>query len=210
MAVPMPGDPTRPAGLPHGGDTDLIDAFRRGDEFAFVALYDRHKGAVYAYCAKMLLDREAAKDVLQETFARAYENRERLLKSTSFKAWLFTIARNQCLNTLRRSGREVAFAPDAPEPRGHGTTPFAALLKSEQADLIHRMLAEMPPDYREVIVLREYQNLSYDEIAAVTRSTVSAVKSRLFKARRKLGAALRPWLRPNEAEVPAAADLPAL
>ncbi|GAB5535230.1 MAG: sigma-70 family RNA polymerase sigma factor [Rubricoccaceae bacterium] len=207
----MPGDArTRSDGLPLGGDTDLIDAFRRGDEFAFVALYDRHKGPVYAYCVKMLLDREAAQDVLQETFARAYENRERLLKTTAFKAWLFTIARNQCLNALRRSGREVPFAVDAPEPPGNGVTPFAALLKSEQADLISRMLAELSPEYREVIVLREYQNLSYDEIAAVTRSTVSAVKSRLFKARRKLGAALRPWLRPNEAEVGVAANLPAL
>ena len=200
-------DPTRPSGAPPGGDTDLIDAFRRGDEFAFVALYDRYKGAVYAYCAKMLLDREAAKDVLQETFARAYENRERLLNSTAFKAWLFTIARNQCLNALRRSGREVPFAPGAPEPTGRGATPFAALLKSEQADLIGRMLAELSPEYREGIVLREYQNLSYDEIAAVTRSTVSAVKSRLFKARRKLGAALRPLLRPNDSEAAVPARL---
>jgi RNA polymerase sigma-70 factor (ECF subfamily) len=165
-----------------------------------VALYDRHKGAVFAYCAKMLLDRDGAQDVLQETFARAYENRERLLRTTAFKAWLFTIARNQCLNVLRRSGREVPFAAEAPEPPANGSTPFSALLKSEQADLISRMLAELSPEYREVIVLREYQNLSYDEIASVTRSTVSAVKSRLFKARRKLGAALKPWLRPTESE----------
>lgn len=200
-------DPTRPESLPLGGDTDLIEAFRRGDEFAFVALYDRYKGAVYAYCVKMLLDRDAAQDVLQETFTRAYENRERLLRTTAFKAWLFTIARNQCLNALRRVGREVPFASEAPEPPAPGSTPFAALLKSEQADLISRMLAELSPEYREVIVLREYQNLSYDEIASVTRSTVSAVKSRLFKARRKLGAALKPWLRPNEAEVRVAARL---
>lgn len=204
----MPGDdPTRAESLPLGGDSDLIDAFRRGDEFAFVALYDRHKGAVYAYCVKMLLDREAAQDVLQETFARAYENRERLLKTTAFKAWLFTIARNQCLNVLRRAGREVPYANDAPEPPASGATPFSVLLKSEQADLISRMLGELTPEYREVIVLREYQNLSYDEIASVTRSTVSAVKSRLFKARRKLGAALKPWLRPNESEVRVAARL---
>ncbi|MEM6286194.1 MAG: RNA polymerase sigma factor [Bacteroidota bacterium] len=180
-------------------DPALIDAFRQGDEFAFVALYDRYKGAVYAYCAKMLLDRAAAEDMLQETFARAYEHRDRLLNSTSFKAWLFTIARNQCLNVLRKRGREVPFAPDAPEPASPGATPFANLLKSEQADLVSRTLAGLSPEYREVVVLREYQNLSYDEIAAVTKTTVSSVKSRLFKARRKIGAALRPWLHPEPA-----------
>jgi RNA polymerase sigma-70 factor (ECF subfamily) len=179
-------------------DPALIEAFRRGDEFAFVALYDRYKGGIYAYCAKMLLDREAAQDLLQDTFARAYEHRERLLNTTSFKAWLFTIARHQCLNVLRRAGREVRFAPDAPEPPSTGVTPFGALLRSEQTDLVTRALASLSPEYREVVVLREYQNLSYDEIAAVTRTTVPSVKSRLFKARRKIGEALRPLLDPAE------------
>lgn len=185
-------------------DPDLIDAFRQGDEFAFVTLYDRYKGAVYAYCAKVLLDRTAAEDLLQETFARAYEHRGRLLNSTSFKAWLFTIARNQCLNALRKRGREVPFAPDAPEPPAPGATPFGNLLKSEQADLVQRALAALPPAYREVVVLREYQNLSYDEIAAVTRTTVSSVKSRLFKARRKIAAELGPWLHPEPSATAAA------
>jgi RNA polymerase sigma-70 factor (ECF subfamily) len=191
-------------------DPDLIDAFRQGDEFAFVALYDRYKGAVYAYCARMLLDRTQAEDMLQETFARAYEHRDRLLNSTSFKAWLFTIARNQCLNALRKRGREVPFALDAPEPPARGATPFANLLKSEQADLVQKTLAALPPSYREVVVLREYQNLSYDEIAAVTRTTVSSVKSRLFKARRKIGHTLRPWLHPEETGPSAEAAAPAV
>ncbi len=186
-------------------DPALIDAFRQGDEFAFVTLYDRYKGAVYAYCAKMLLDRAAAEDLLQETFARAYEHRDRLLNSTSFKAWLFTIARNQCLNALRKRGREVPFAPEAPEPVGRAGTPFTHLLKSEQAELVSRALADLSPSYREVVVLREYQNLSYDEIAAVTKTTVSSVKSRLFKARRRIGEILRPWLHPDEAPGPSVA-----
>ncbi|WP_412067980.1 RNA polymerase sigma factor [Rubrivirga sp. IMCC43871] len=189
-------------------DPALIDAFRQGDEFAFVALYDRYKGAVYGYCAKMLLDKTAAEDLLQETFARAYEHRGRLLNTTSFKAWLFTIARNQCLNALRKRGREVGFEPDAPEPTSPGVTPFGHLLRSEQAALVSRTLDALSPSYREVVVLREYQNLSYAEIAAVTKSTVSAVKSRLFKARREIGATLRPLLHPDEAPGPAVVPVP--
>lgn len=191
--MPLPAHPPSPQ-----SDAALVEAFRRGDEFAFASLYERYKGPVYAYCAKMVGSRETGQDLLQETFARAYEHRERLVATASFKAWLFTIARNQCLNWLRRAGREVPFPPDAPEPAGTGPTPFTSLLRSEQAALVDRTLAGLSAEYREVVVLREYQNLSYEEIAAVTKTTVSSVKSRLFKARRKIATALRPWLGPPE------------
>ncbi len=184
-------------------DRSLIEAFQSGDEFAFVALYNRYKGPVYAFCVKMLLDRVAAEDVLQETFVRVYENRERLTRPGSFKAWLFTIARNQCLNQLRQQGRQVPLGDT--EPPARGETPFSQLMKSEQVDLVNEYLGHLKPEYREVIVLREYQNLSYEEIAAVTRNTVSSVKSRLFKARRKLGAFLKPILDPEPATLRSAA-----
>ncbi len=180
----------------HTDDKALIESFQAGDDFAFVSLYNRYKGPVYAYCLKMLLDRELAQDVMQETFLRIYENRDRLLNTRSFKAWTFTIARNQCLNQFRRASRHVELdeaqpppAPDAVFPR-----PVADLEKSEQVQLVNHFLGRLKPDYREVLVLREYQNLTYEEIAAITRTTLSAVKSRLFKARRKLAAFIEPVL----------------
>ena len=177
-------------------DKALIEAFQQGDDFAFVSLYNRYKGPVYTFCLKMLLDRDLAQDVMQETFLRIYENRDRLLSAHSFKAWTFTIARNQCLNQFRRSNKHVLFdeeniptAPEAPV-----LAQVANLEKSEQVTLVNHFLGQLKPEYREVIILREYQNLTYDEIAAVTRSTLSAVKSRLFKARRKLAAFMLPVL----------------
>ncbi len=164
----------------------LIESFQAGDEFAFVGIYNRYKGPVYSFCYKMLLDSDSAKDVMQETFLRVYENRDRLLKTSSFKSWLFTIARNQCLNSLRRSGRHVGLQPDTSELIVASETPFTKMEKLEQVKFVAQFLDSLNPDYREVIILREYQNLTYEEIAAVTRSTISAVKSRLFKARRKL------------------------
>ena len=190
-------------------DHALIEAFQDGDEFAFVVLYNRYRGPVYAFCAKMLLDREAAQDVMQEAFVRVYENRQRLLSAGSFKAYLFAIARNQCLNWLRRASRTAPLPEAGPSAPVAAGTPFADLLKAEQMALVNRFLATLSPEYREVLVLREYQNLSYDEIAAVTRNTVPSVKSQLFKARRKLGEYLQPWLAPAEAPaVPAAVRPP--
>lgn len=178
----------------HTDDKELIESFQAGDEFAFVSLYNRYKGPVYAFCVKMLLSRSLAEDAVQETFLRVYENRDRLLNTSAFKAWLFTIARNQCLNQLRRSNRQVSLDGQAhtelaaPLPE----LPMHQLEKSEKVALVNHFLAQLKPDYREVLVLREYQNLSYEEIAAVTRSTLSAVKSRLFKARRKLASFMEP------------------
>ena len=172
------------------GDRALIEAFQTGDEFAFVSLYNRYKDPVYAFCVKMLLNKELAQDVMQDTFLRVYENRDRLLKTDSFKAWLFTIARNQCLNQLRRNNWQLPLDPEMalpPHLQGAKNTPALDLEKSEKIALVNRFLGELKADYREVIILREYQNMTYEEIAAVTRSTLSAVKSRLFKARRKLG-----------------------
>lgn len=182
-------------------DHALIETFQQGDEFAFVALYNRYKGPVYAFCAKMLTDRVQAQDVMQETFIRVYENRQRLLKTSSFKSWLFTIARNQCLNTIKKNSRQISMTTESEEAQYVSSrTPFNRLLKAEQIEIVNRFLQELSPEYREVLVLREYQNLSYEEIAAVTRNTISSVKSRLFKARRKLGEFLKPWMDPDSDE----------
>ena len=178
-------------------DRSLIEAFQRGEDFAFVSLYNRYKGPIYKFCVRMLLDRDAAQDAMQETFLRVFENRERLLKTDSFRAWLFSIARNQCLNMLRKGRRTVRL--DSAVADRLRRQPAATLEKADQVAIVHYCLHELRPAYREVLVLREFQNLTYAEIAAVTKSTLPAVKSRLFKARRKLSAAMVPLME-REAE----------
>jgi RNA polymerase sigma-70 factor, ECF subfamily len=178
----------------HEHDRHLIEDFQNGDEFAFVSLYNRYKGPVYAFCVKMVGDREMARDVMQETFLRVYENRDRLSNTTAFKSWVFTIARNQCLNQLRKGRWQVPLENGGEVPQPRDETPISQLEKSERIAIVTRHIDRLKPDYREVIVMREYQNMSYEEIAAVTRSTISAVKSRLFKARRKLATLIEPLL----------------
>jgi RNA polymerase sigma-70 factor (ECF subfamily) len=191
----MPGDDRTPKVMkPPGMNEDAtIDAFRRGDEFAFVTLYNRYRGPVYIFCSKLLLDEDLAGDALQETFLRVYENRGRLLRTTAFRSWLFAIARNQCYNAIRQGRRTVSLGAVA-EQAVTGATPATRLERREQTELVNRFLGQLKFEHREVLVLREYQNMSYEEIAAVTKTTVSSVKSRLFKARRRLAGFLEPWL----------------
>ena len=192
----------------HTDDKELIEAFQAGDEFAFVSLYNRYKSAVYVFCVKMLGNREMAQDVLQETFLRIYENRDRLLNTGSFKAWLFTIARNQCLNQLRRVNRQIPLDEEKQAAVNVAETPVQSMEKSERIEMVNHSLSRLKPDYREVVVLREYQNLSYEEIAAVTRTTVSSVKSKLFKARRKLADMMDPIVK-ETVRIPESAGFPA-
>ncbi len=180
-------------------DRNLIEDFQQGDEFAFISIYNRYKSPVYAFCVKMVGDRELARDVMQETFLRVYENRDRLVNLGSFKAWIFTIARNQCLNQLRKARWQVPLDDQQQLVAERADTPISRLEKNERVAMVARYLNELSDDYREVIILRDYQNMSYEEIAAVTRSTLSAVKSRLFKARRKLAGFIQPLLENEEA-----------
>lgn len=164
----------------------LIESFQAGDEFAVVGIYNRYKGPVFSFCYKMLHDSDSAEDVMQETFLRIYENRDRLIKTGAFKSWPFTIARNQCLNSIRKSGKLEGLNDENAEFIVTLDTPFSELEKSDQVQLVTHFLNSLKPDYREILILREYQNLTYEEIGAITRTSESAVKSRLFKARKKL------------------------
>ncbi len=173
-------------------ERDTIESFKSGDDLAFVSIYNRHKAGIYCFCLKMLGDRDEALDAVQDTFVRVFENRRRLLSSRAFKSWLYTIARNQCLNRIRHLNRQDSTAVDQLARQSRADGPHARLEKRERVELVNRYLQSLSPAYREVIILREYHELSYEEIGAVTRSTTSAVKSRLYKARRKLATIMRP------------------
>ncbi|CAN5540168.1 sigma-70 family RNA polymerase sigma factor [soil metagenome] len=175
-------------------DQELLSEMADGDELAFAAIYNRHKEAVYAFCVKMLQDRVMAQDVLQDVFLKAFQRREQLCEVESLKAWLLRVARNRCLNLLRDNRRTSRLTEtDGAIMASSRPTPLAEMERSEQVALLNECLLALSPPYREVIVLREYQNLAYEDIAEVTDTTVSSVKSRLFKARRKLAELLAPY-----------------
>jgi RNA polymerase sigma-70 factor (ECF subfamily) len=174
----------------------LVGDFQSGDDLAFVTLYNRYKRSIYIFCSKMLLDTEAAKDCVQEVFLRVFECRDQLKQPERFSSWLFAIARNQCLSIYRSSKHEAAEEFDFDLLSGpSGETPDRLVERQESVDLLNKFLAQLRLEYREVLLLREFQNLSYREIAEVLGDTESAVKSRIFKARQRLFELLRPILR---------------
>jgi len=172
-------------------EEDILDAvskMKEGSAEAFRILYDAYGQKVYRYCLRLIGDTDVANDCFQETFVKIYENRAHF-KGTSFGAWLFKIAHNNCMNHLRSKKhteeiQDVFFASDNVEADDYG-------LKKE----IRKALQKLPEALREAIILREYEDLSYYEIAEVLGIDISLAKVRVFRARTQLKNLLKPLVK---------------
>jgi len=173
-------------------DEDLARAFAAGDNLAFAALYSRYKQPVYVFALRMLHAPDRARDAFQSAFLKTFECRTELSGIVRFRSWIFTIVRNYCLNELRRDKSIDTSYDDMDELLGddEGTM----LDREDESMLLLDAIGRLKPEYREVLLLREYEDLAYEEIAVITGTTVSAVKSRLFKARQQLHRLMRPYV----------------
>lgn len=164
-------------------DWFLLEELKRGKEYAFTKIYNRYKSQVYRFCLRMLQDEEGAKDVVQEVFVRLYERSGKLEANSKLSAWLFTVARNRCLNSRRNGKKDASGHIDELETKDDTE---AVVELQDVKDQVARVLGKLSDDYREVLILREWNRLSYGEMAEVLNTTTSSVKSKLFKARIKL------------------------
>lgn len=171
-------------------DHTIFNALRNGDEKAFIALYHRYKEQIYRFCLKMTGDGDAAKDIVQGVFIKVFERNSQVIYGDRLKAWIFTIARNDCLTFLRSlNHRAVLHDAETSHVNNERSEPYD---REEDAVIVGAAIGRLTPDQREVILLREYENLSYTEIAEVLGISTAIVKSRLFAARRKLYEFLKP------------------
>jgi RNA polymerase sigma-70 factor (ECF subfamily) len=159
-----------------------------GDEDAFTPLVETYQTAIYNLCYRMLGDGPEAEDAAQETFLRAYAQLRRYDRTRSFKTWLFSIASHHCIDRLRKRRLTWLSIEDedlAPHPnlREAAPGPEASALRREHTTAVQKYLARLAPEDRNMIVLRYWYDLSYEEIAEASGATVSAVKSRLHRAR---------------------------
>ena len=171
-------------------DDELMRMVRRGDNEAFRILYNRYKSQLFIYCLRMLNDREAAQDLLQEVFVRMHENAKKYEPGTNFAGWIHTIARNLCINARRNRKEQVDFDEMTLYQASSKANDSDVMLREKLADEI----AKLPDIYREAVILREYEGYSYKQIAEITEQPLSAVKFRIFKGRELLRESLKEWL----------------
>ena len=184
-------------------DIRLMERIKAGDMDAFRDLVETHQKRVIGTIARMLNDETEAEDLAQQVFLRVWKSAARWEPTAKFTTWLYTILRNLVFNECRRRARHRTHSLDAAiddeeHPQqfadGHIKTPDTALLDTEMQDAIERAIAELPEAPRMAIIMRRYQDVSYEEIGEVLDITVPAVKSLLFRARTELREKLKAYL----------------
>lgn len=173
-------------------ESELIAGAYAGNQDAFAALVGIYQAAVYALCCRMLGNAGEAEDAAQETFLRAYSQLHCYDPARPFKTWLFSIACHHCIDCLRKRrwrwlSLDDELAPEGEAPRAATPGPEEMALRHERCDEVAALLARLAPRDRSAIVLHYWCDLSYAETAVVLGATVSAVKSRLHRARVTLG-----------------------
>lgn len=181
-------------------DQQLIEKAIKGDAAAFSELYLRLRDSIYGFAFRMLGEKSLAEDVTQETFVFFIEHPEKYQRERgSLLSFLCGVARNRIMHRLRKRGNRLEISVDETEdyiePRDERAyDPLKILLEQELGMKVDECIANLPPLQREVLILRELQELSYEEIARVTGSEIGAAKVRLHRARQRIARQLAPYL----------------
>jgi RNA polymerase sigma-70 factor (ECF subfamily) len=195
---------------PENEDRDVIARAVAGDRDAFGALVQKHEGRILSVLTGMLRDHEAAREVAQEVFLKAFRSIGDFKGDASFYTWAYRIAINLAIDRQRSEqrrplslvvrpavGREGDAEPDLVERQQDmhpSADPFESTKDGELRDRVQQAIADLTPDHRAVILLREVEGLSYDEISKVLQCSKGTVMSRLHYARKKLQAELEDFL----------------
>ncbi|MGC4092424.1 MAG: sigma-70 family RNA polymerase sigma factor [Polyangiaceae bacterium] len=180
-------------------DRALIERAQAGDRDAFRELVERHQRRAFAIAFALVKDEEDAREVVQEAFVRVFRGLGQFHGGSSFFTWLYRIVTNLSIDVIRRPARrdtsldetlEIEESDDAPLARIEGADPLLQVHRGELRTRIESALAELPAYHRGVILMREVQGMSYEEMAEAMGVSKGTIMSRLFHARRKLQKAL--------------------
>lgn len=173
-------------------DKSLIDACRAGNTEAFGVLVTRYQDRLYPTIFRLTGCADEARDLLQDTFLRAFEKLDRFQGESSFYTWIYRIAVNLALSGRRRRkpvlrlSREPGGIPIDPPYDSPESDPSAPLQRAERDSMIQDALNALAPDHRAVVVMKEFDGLQYEEIAATLEIPIGTVRSRLHRARCEL------------------------
>jgi RNA polymerase sigma-70 factor (ECF subfamily) len=186
-------------------DASLMLRAKRGDRAAFTELVEKYKQPVMNFIFRSLRDETEAEDLAQNVFLQIYKSRARYKQTAKFSTWLFTIARNLCLNEIRRRSRHPAESLEEmhleKEDQSRrqfedkkNVSPPEKLLHGELAQKIEEVLAGLPENQRTAVLLCRQEDLSYEEIAEILDCSLSATKSLIHRGRETLKEKLKPYL----------------
>ena len=167
---------------------NLLKKDKKESPEAFKELYSRYSNRIYAYCRRFVGYKEEAEDIFQDTFKKFFEAAQQEREMTNVFGFILKIARNLCINSKRNQKRTIEIDDSLPK------TTKSRQYKDEMLDLIKQAIEELPAEYKDVLILREYQGLSYIEIAEMTNLSLGTVKVRIFRAKDKIRNILKPYM----------------
>jgi len=169
---------------------DIIERCRKGDGDAYAVLVDRYQSLAYTVACRMLGDADAANDIAQESFFAAYEGLRHFRFGSKFSSWLTSIVLNKCRDLLRSRRPTVGIDEIAEIRETRRRNPEQEASAGESADAVQKALDRLPPDYREVIILKHIEELDYQSISEILGVSVAALKVRAHRGRELLRAQL--------------------
>jgi RNA polymerase sigma-70 factor (ECF subfamily) len=176
----------------HAGDSDdaiIVSRCLAGDTAAFETIVARYQRPLFSVAVRMLGNRDDASDATQTAFVRAFERLDTYRPEHRFFSWIYRILANECLNAIRGRRPQTPITEDVAEAEG----PLERLELVERRRAVQSALMSLQLEYREVVVLRHFAGLSYEEIGAAIGVPAKTVKSRLYTARQQLGERLLGW-----------------
>jgi RNA polymerase sigma-70 factor (ECF subfamily) len=184
-------------------DTEWMRRFQVGDEAAFERLFEKHHRPIIHFCFRLLGNREESEEIAQETFLRVYRSAEGYQPLAKFSTWLYTIAKNLCLNRLRK--KDPTRSSDLSDNDTQGDyleetiadpapTQDCKYSEKELGEIVQKAVSNLPASLRLPLILYRYQELSYQEIAQILDCTVTAVKLRLYRGIQILEKRLAPYI----------------
>ena len=184
-------------------DQELVRRVKRGDRVAFDLLFSRYQHKILNLIGRYVRNPEEVEDVAQEAFIKAFRALPRFRGDSAFYTWLYRIAINTAKNHLvarsrRPPGQDVdiddAQFMDGADQLRQGESPEAALARDELSNVIDEAISQLPEDLRSAVTLREFDGLSYEQIAEIMDCPVGTVRSRIFRAREAIDERIRPLL----------------
>ncbi len=184
---------SRPEGQTRSSDKELMERFLRGEVEGFNLLVKNYKVRLFSLLYRLVGNKEEAEDILQETFLRVYRQKESYDFNYSFSTWIYTIALNLCRNLYKRKKKVKFLGMDSlvnhpdPNSENHGN-------RNRLSSILEGAISSLPFKYRTVFLLRDIDQLSYEEVASTLSLPLGTVKSRVNRARRILQKKLKPMM----------------